>query len=130
MVGGSNAVAQPNVNATTISQFLIPVPRLAEQQEIVRRVEGLFALADQLGQQLAQARAQVEKLTPSLLAKAFRGQLVIQDPKDEPASVLLERIRKERKPPTKEEFPTPAQQGLPKPNPQGRRKATLRKSDK
>jgi type I restriction enzyme, S subunit len=38
------------------------------------------------------ARAQVEQLTPALLTKAFRGELVPQDPNDEPASVLLERI--------------------------------------
>jgi type I restriction enzyme S subunit len=94
LVGGSNAVAQPNVNATTISQFLIPVPPLAEQQEIVRRVEGLFALAEQLEQRLAQARRRVEQLTPSLLARAFAGKLVPQDPADEPAEKLLERIRK------------------------------------
>jgi type I restriction enzyme S subunit len=93
LVGGSNAVAQPNVNATTISQFLIPVPPLAEQQEIVRRVDGLFALADQLELRLAQARGQVDKLTPSLLARAFAGKLVPQDPTDEPASKLLERIK-------------------------------------
>ena len=92
LVGGSNAVAQPNVNATTISQFLIPVPPLPEQQEIVRRVEGLFALADQLEARLAKARGQVEKITPSLLARAFAGQLVSQDPTDEPAEKLLERI--------------------------------------
>jgi len=46
------------------------------QQEIVRRVAGLFALADQLEQRLAQARKQVDKLTPSLLARAFAGQLI------------------------------------------------------
>jgi type I restriction enzyme S subunit len=63
------------------------------EQEIVRRVEGLFALADQLEERLAKARGQVEKLTPSLLARAFAGQLVPQDPADEPACVLLERIR-------------------------------------
>ena len=64
-----------------------------EQEEIVRRVEGLFALADQLEGRLAKARGQVEKLTPSLLAKAFRGQLVPQDPTDEPASKLMERTK-------------------------------------
>jgi len=47
--------------------------RIVEQQEIVRRVEGLFALADQLEERLAKARGQVEKLTPSLLARAFAG---------------------------------------------------------
>ena len=69
------------------------MPPLPEQQEIVRRVEGLFALADQLEVRLAKARGQVEKLTPSLLARAFAGQLVPQDPTDEPAEKLLERIR-------------------------------------
>ena len=93
LVGGSNAVAQPNVNATTISRFLIPVPPLPEQQEIVRRVEGLFALADQLEMRLAKARGQVDQITPSLLARAFAGKLVPQDPTDEPASNLLQRIR-------------------------------------
>lgn len=75
----------------------------AEQQEIARRVEGLFALADQLEGQLAKARGQVDALTPSLpplpgyggtgLARAFAGQLVPQVPTDEPAEKLLERIR-------------------------------------
>ena len=69
---------------------------LAEQQEIVRRVESLFALADQLESRLAQARGQVDKLTPSLLARAFAGKLVPQDPNDEPASALLERIARTR----------------------------------
>ncbi|MBE0545892.1 MAG: restriction endonuclease subunit S [Verrucomicrobia bacterium] len=63
------------------------------EQEIMRRVEGLFALADQLEVRLAKARGQVDKLTPSLLARAFAGQLVRQDPTDEPASALLARIR-------------------------------------
>lgn len=67
--------------------------RLPEQQEIVRRVEGLFALAAQLEGRLARARGQVDKLTPSLLARAFAGQLVPQDPSDEPASALLARMR-------------------------------------
>jgi len=66
---------------------------LPEQQEIVRRVEGLFALADQLEERLAKARGRVDKLTPSLLARAFGGKLVPQDPSDEPAEKLLARIR-------------------------------------
>ena len=71
----------------------VPVTPFAEQQEIVRRVEGLFALADQLEVRLAKARGQVDQLTPSLLARAFAGQLVPQDPTDEPAENLLKRIR-------------------------------------
>jgi type I restriction enzyme S subunit len=69
---------------------------MEEQAEIVRRVESLFAYADRLEARYAAARAQVERLTPALLAKAFRGELVPQDPNDEPASVLLERIRAAR----------------------------------
>ncbi len=63
-------------------------------QEIVRRMDGLFALAEQLELRLAKARGQVDKLTPSILARAFAGKLVPQDPNDEPAEKLLERIHK------------------------------------
>ena len=69
-----------------------PKLRTAEQQEIVRRVDALFALADQIEARLQKAQAQVDKQTPSLLARAFRGELVPQDPDDEPAETLLERI--------------------------------------
>jgi len=64
------------------------------KQEIVGRLETCFALADQLELRLAKARGQVDQLTPSLLARACAGKLVPQDPNDEPASALLERIRK------------------------------------
>jgi type I restriction enzyme S subunit len=59
-------------------------------------VEGLFKIADQIEGRYEKARGYVDKLTQSILAKAFRGELVPQDPNDEPASVLLERIREER----------------------------------
>ena len=71
----------------------IAVPPQIEIEEIVRRVESLFAYADRLEAHYKTARAKVEKLTPALLAKAFRGELVPQDPNDEPAAVLLARIR-------------------------------------
>jgi type I restriction enzyme, S subunit len=59
----------------------------------VRRVETLFAKADRIEAQYKSARQQVDRLTPALLAKAFRGELVPQGPNDEPASVLLERVK-------------------------------------
>jgi type I restriction enzyme, S subunit len=68
----------------------------AKQQEIVRRVAALFALAGQLELRLAQGQRQVAKLTPAPLARAFTGQLVPQNPADEPAEKLLERIQIEK----------------------------------
>ena len=73
------------------------LPPLAEQAEIVRRVEALFAIADRIEAKYAAALSSFDRLTPALLAKAFRGELVPQDPNDEPASVLLERIRAARR---------------------------------
>jgi type I restriction enzyme S subunit len=86
----------PKINQQTVISVPVLVPPLEEQAEIVRRVESLFAYGDRLEARYQAARAQVEKLTPSLLAQAFRGELVPQDPNDEPASVLLERIRATR----------------------------------
>jgi type I restriction enzyme S subunit len=74
----------------------IPVPSNEEQTELIDRVETFFTLADQLEARLNAARKIVDRLTPALLAKAFRGELVPQDPGDEPARVLLERIRAAR----------------------------------
>ncbi|MFM2432516.1 MAG: hypothetical protein RLZZ511_3730, partial [Cyanobacteriota bacterium] len=74
----------------------ISLPPLEEQHEIVRRVETLFAKADRIEAQYQKARQAVDRLTPALLAKAFRGELVPQDPNDEPASVLLEKIKAEK----------------------------------
>jgi type I restriction enzyme S subunit len=85
-----------SINLTTLSALPLPLPPLPEQQEIVRRMEGLFALADRLELRLAKARGRVDQLTPSLLARAFAGKLVPQDPNDEPASKLLERLNRSR----------------------------------
>ncbi len=71
-------------------------PPLDEQTEIVHRVEQLFAFADQLEAKVASAKSRIDHLTQSILAKAFRGELVPQDPNDEPASLLLERIQAQR----------------------------------
>ena len=63
---------------------------------IVRRVEALFKKADEIEERYKKAKAFVDRLTQSILAKAFRGELVPQDPNDEPASVLLEKIKAEK----------------------------------
>lgn len=90
------SVGQVNISLSQCRAFSIPVPSIEEQSEIVRRVEKLFAFADRLEERLTQAQAAVQKLTPALLAKAFRGELVPQDPNDEPASELLKRLQESR----------------------------------
>lgn len=87
---------QFNLTLEICRELPIPVPPTIEQTEIVRRVEQLFAFADQLEAKVKTAQARVDQLTQSILAKAFRGELVPQDPNDEPASVLLERIKAQR----------------------------------
>lgn len=104
LIGGTTAVAQPNVNAKTISAFSVPLPLLNEQNEIVRRVEALFKLADTIKKRVEAATKRADKITQAILAKAFRGELVPteaelarRDGRDyEPASALLDRIRAAR----------------------------------
>jgi type I restriction enzyme S subunit len=106
-------VAQSHFNVGSMKRAPLQLPSIPEQHEIVRRAQELFSLADQLEAKLTAARKVVDRLTPALLAKAFRGELVPQDPNDEPASVLLERIRAARQ----------AEAAAGKPSRRGRRKA-------
>ncbi|EKO3928000.1 restriction endonuclease subunit S [Vibrio metschnikovii] len=92
----TSQVAQPFLNMKTIKAIPIPIPQVEEQKEIVRLVDQYFAFADTIEAQVKKAQARVDKLTQSILAKAFRGELVAQDPNDEPADKLLERIAKAR----------------------------------
>lgn len=93
---GTTTTTQPNINAKAIRAIRLKLPPLDEQAEIVRRVEQLFSFADQLESKVQTAKARIDLLSQSILAKAFRGELVPQDPNDEPASVLLESIRAQR----------------------------------
>ncbi|WIX07628.1 restriction endonuclease subunit S [Xanthomonas oryzae] len=90
------SAGQVNISLSQCRDFVFPVPPTQIQDEIVHRVEQLFAFADQLEAKVAVAQQRIDALTQSLLAKAFRGELVPQDPSDEPASVLLDRIRAQR----------------------------------
>ena len=85
-----------NINSEQLKSLSIPVPTLAEQAEIVRRIDHAFAEIDRLAAEAAAARRLLDRLDQAILAKAFRGELVSQDPADEPASALLARIRAER----------------------------------
>ncbi|MDN3696181.1 restriction endonuclease subunit S [Vibrio cortegadensis] len=88
---------QVKLNKVAMVKLPIPVPSYTEQKEIVRLVDQYFAFADTIEAQVKKAQARVDNLTQSILAKAFRGELVAQDPKDEPADKLLERIAEARK---------------------------------
>lgn len=92
----TDGVSQSNINAQKLGRFEVPFCSMFEQKEIVRCVKALFNLADQLETRYQKAKSYVDKITQSILAKAFRGELVPQDPSDEPASLLLERIKAER----------------------------------
>lgn len=87
---------KPQLNLDNIKSVNISLPEKEETIEIVRRVEQLFSFADKIEARYTKAKAMLNKLPQSILAKAFRGELVPQDPNDEPASVLLERIKAEK----------------------------------
>jgi type I restriction enzyme, S subunit len=92
----ATGIAQLTVPLSSLRKMIIAIPPLEEQHEIVRRVEALFKVADDIEKRYQKAKAHVDKLTQSILAKAFRGELVPQDPNDEPASERLKRIQEER----------------------------------
>lgn len=85
-----------NINSEEISDLQIPVPTLAEQERIVAEIESRFERADALETAVDRTLNDAEKLKQAVLKKAFSGELVPQNPDDEPASVLLDRIRAAR----------------------------------
>jgi type I restriction enzyme S subunit len=89
-------IGQPNVNAQLLSRLLIPLPPIAEQHQIVAEIESRLSVADQLEKVVEQSFKQAERLRKSILKQAFEGKLVPQDPTDEPADKLLERIKEEK----------------------------------
>ncbi|EGQ7945959.1 hypothetical protein J7X21_003632 [Vibrio parahaemolyticus] len=95
--GSDRTAGQAGVNKKFLESYPIFVPPLSEQQEIVRLVDQYFAFADTIEVQVKKAQARVDNLTQSILAKAFRGELVPQNDDDEPADKLLERIAQARK---------------------------------
>lgn len=75
-----------------VEGFALPIPPVAEQDEILSRLNIALERIDKIAFQVAEVSRQQSELAASILAKAFRGELVPQDPNDEPASALLERI--------------------------------------
>ena len=94
---GKQTTNLASINKTVLSKFPIPLPPIAEQEEIMRRLESRMAIVDHLERDVASSLGQLSAMRQSILKKAFSGQLVPQDQDDEPASVLLDRIKAERK---------------------------------
>jgi type I restriction enzyme S subunit len=93
----TDGVSQSNINAKKLQAYEFDLPKIDEQLEIVRRVGELFSHAGLFERQYQIAKKKCNRLTQSILAKAFRGQLVEQDENDEPAVKLLSRIQSEPK---------------------------------
>ena len=84
------------LNLGLLKALAIPLPPLAEQRRIVAEVERRLSVVQQAEAAVEASLVRAERLRQSILKQAFSGKLVPQDPNDEPASVLLERIRAER----------------------------------
>jgi len=94
--GQQGRTVLPKINQAALNQLPVPVPPLAEQIEIIRQLQSNLSLIATITSQIEKTTYEIDFLDRSILAKAFRGELVEQDLNDEPASVLLERIRVDR----------------------------------
>ena len=96
----AKGVAYPAINDNKLYQALIPVPPAAEQKRIVEKIKEVFPYVDTYRTAYAETEslnnAFPDRLKKSILQEAVQGKLVPQDPNDEPASILLERIREEK----------------------------------
>jgi type I restriction enzyme S subunit len=98
---GQQTTNLASISKGRLSGLPVPMPNASEAQEIVRRIEAAFARIDRLADESARAARLLDRLDERLLARAFRGELVPQDPADEPAAALLARLRQTRAAPPK-----------------------------
>lgn len=93
---GSSGNNQPALNKSIVERILLPLPPLEEMREVTRLIDGALDRVIEQEAAIEHALKQSAAQRQNILRAAFSGQLVPQDPDDEPASVLLERIRAER----------------------------------
>lgn len=92
----ASGISMHNITQSSLRSIRIPLPDESDRLVALQSLEAAFARADHLEAEATRARALLDRLEAALLTKAFLGELVPQDPNDEPASVLLERIRAQR----------------------------------
>jgi type I restriction enzyme S subunit len=85
-----------NINAQELKSLIVPICSLAEQDKVLGILSRNLSVADEMSRQIEHQRAWAKALRQAILKKAFSGQLVAQEPNDEPASVLLETIKAEK----------------------------------
>ena len=95
MKEGKQTTNLASINITKLSAFPIPLPPIEEQKLIILEVERRFSIIDELEKNIVERLKQSEILKQSILHHAYLGHLVPQDPADEPAEKLLERVREE-----------------------------------
>ncbi|HUU51284.1 MAG TPA: restriction endonuclease subunit S, partial [Nitrospinota bacterium] len=92
----TKGTTRPRVNLKQMREINIPIAPFEEQKHIVEKIKKILSFIDSIDKSVHSAIAHSEELTQSILAKAFRGELVEQDPNDEPAAILLEKIAKKK----------------------------------
>jgi type I restriction enzyme S subunit len=115
----TDGVNQSNINASKLQEYPFPYCSPAEQGEIVRILDARLEAAHALEAEIDAALTRADALRQSILKKAFSGRLVPQDPNDEPASVLIERVKAEKT--QKEHAAKSARKSAPPRKPKARR---------
>ena len=98
-----------SINLRILSNFPIPIPSTAEQMEVVQEIEEKFSVCEHLESDISDNIEKAKALRQSILKLAFEGKLVPQNPEDESASVLIQRIQEERKAESKKDKQSSAQ---------------------
>ena len=96
IIDSASSTTLPILNKSRFKLLQFPLAPFAEQIQIVEEIEQRLSVADEIEKTIDQSLKQSDRLRQSILKKAFEGKLVPQDPTDEPAELLLERIKAEK----------------------------------